>query len=363
MKAVGWKSLEGISVPDELRLPKLVLDPKSKDLLVRLRGTDMNPVHLKHSDGGTEISTYSVSGSHVNRVLAYSSAGVIEELSDTAMASGKFKVGDAVWFASVCEPGSDSLQEYCLVDYRVTSLKPRSLSFSDAASIPFAALTAWGSMIGHMQMDTHLFGGGARLARFTSEDKGVFLALPGGCPAGSFALTFARRYLKRNSNLTVVASASRPESVEWCKKMGADHVINHEAFDLKDELRKVGIKGLDYVFCALPPAQYGGKLYDVMNPMGQIASYHESSFETTDLPERVIIHQERMGLKSKFLEADGEVLATVARLFDDPSVGFESLVTETFPDLTTESMRKAHAWHSLRSLDRDAIGNAVFDFE
>merc|ERR1712099_162770 len=109
--------------------------------------------------------------------------------------------------------------------------------------------------IRHMQMDIDLLGGGVRLPRFTSERTGVLLVIPGACAVGSFALQLARRYLNRSGNLIVVASASRPESEEWCKKMGADYVISHSTSDFRGELNKIGIKGVDYVFCAMSSAQ------------------------------------------------------------------------------------------------------------
>lgn len=63
---------------------------------------------------------------------------------------------------------------------------------------------------------------------------------------GSAVIELAKKILK----LTVVATASRPDSIEYCKKFGADHVINHK-HDLKEELKKVGLDGVDYVFnCA-----------------------------------------------------------------------------------------------------------------
>lgn len=360
MKAVGWKSYGGVSVLDELQLPKPVLDAKSKDMLVRLHGTDMSPLSLKKSTA--EETSIVLLGRVADPACSF--AGVIEGLSDDAEVRGKFKVGDAVWFASALDPAADAIQEYCLVDHRLASLKPKVLSFADAAAIPLAALVAWGALIERMNMDIHLFGGGFRLPRFTPDKKGVFLALPGACAAGSLALQLAARYLNKNGNLTVLASATRSESIEWCRKMGADHVINHDSYSLKDELEKIGIKGIDYVFYGTAPPQHEDKLYAVMNPFGQIASYHEGNFEKYDecTPMRIALHRERVGFNNLFA-ADGEVLATVARLFDDPSVALESVVTQKFSDLTAEMVRNAQTWHSVRSIDADAMGKAVLEIK
>jgi len=47
--------------------------------------------------------------------------------------------------------------------------------------------------------------------------------------------------------LTVIGTASREETKEFAKKMGADHMINHRN-NLKEELEKIGIKQIDYAF-------------------------------------------------------------------------------------------------------------------
>merc|ERR1712087_449215 len=137
--------------------------------------------------------------------------------------------------------------------------------------------------------------------------------------------------------------------------MGAEYVINHDNYSLKEELDKIGIKGLDYVFYGTAPPRHEDKLYEVMNPLGQIASYHGGDFEKRDacLPKRIALHRERIGLR-KFLEADGDVLATVARLFDDPSLGMESVVTQRFPDMTAETVRQGQTWYTVKSIDVDA---------
>lgn len=144
--------------------------------------------------------------------------------------------------------------------------------------------------------------------------------------------------------------------------MGVEHVINNELYNLKDELEKIGVKGIDYLFYDMSSPQYEDKLYAAMNPFGQIASYPKGSFEKMEAfsPHQITVHQQRVALHNCF-EGDGEVLTTMTRLFEDPSVIFESVVTETFSGLTGETVRKAQMWHTVRSIDTDAAGKAVFE--
>lgn len=361
-KAVGLKSYGDVSVIEDLKVPKPELDPKSKDVLVRMRASDMNLLDLKMREGSLnkELSR----GGH--RILGYSSAGVVEEMSFEAGACGRFKKGDGVWFANSWDPARGSNQEYVLVDYRAVSLKPKVLTYEDAASIPSVALTAWGAMFDRMTMDLHLFHNTLRSVRFTSENKGVFLALPGSSAAGSFALQLASKHFNKNNNLTIVAAASRSESETWCLRMGADHVINHNAASIKDELDKIGVKGVDYAFYSSSSRDHEPKLYAAMNPMGQVVFYDETNFllMKDPFPKQISIHRQCTSEPRKNPEADGAVLTKVAQMFDDPSVGLQTMANKKFPELSAKYVRQAHNELSLAlTSDDDALGKAVFEIE
>jgi len=360
MKAVGLKSYGDVSVLEDLKVPKPVLDPKSKHVLVRIRASDMNLLDLKMREG--MLSRELSSGGF--RVLGHSSAGVVEEMSIEAGACARFKKGDGVWFANSWDPDGGSNQEYVLIDYRAVSLKPKALTYEDAAAVPSVALIAWEAMFDLMNMDLHLLGSGLRPSRFTSANKGVLLVLPGSSATGSFALQLASKHLNKTGNLTVIAAASRSESETWCLRMGADHVINHTADNFKDELEKLGIKGIDYAFYSTSSREHEPKVYSAMNSKGQVVFYDEGSFLLLKdpFPKKISIHRQRTEARET-PEADGTVLAKVTELFDDPTVGLQPMVTKRFSDLTAQNVRQAHTWQATLSTDDDIMGKAVFEVD
>ena len=74
---------------------------------------------------------------------------------------------------------------------------------------------------------------------------------------------------KELTSLTVIATASRPESKEWAKKLGADQVVDHSA-DLPAQIREVAPGGVNYVLS--PHSQGMAETFaEVTAPFGHIA--------------------------------------------------------------------------------------------
>lgn len=143
------------------------------------------------------------------------SAGVIEAVGSSV---SLFKVGDEVFYAGAIQRQGTNA-EYHLVDERIVGHKPKRLDFSEAAALPLVALTAWEGILE-----------GFSIPRPTTPghpppgfEHKVILIVAGAGGVGSIAIQIAKRLL----GLKVVASASRPETVEYCRRMGADVVIDH----------------------------------------------------------------------------------------------------------------------------------------
>ena len=75
---------------------------------------------------------------------------------------------------------------------------------------------------------------------------GTLLVLNGAAGAGSMTIQLATRL----TGLTVIGTASRPESVEWVRKLGAAHVADHSK-PLDEAIRAIGFTGVDYVVAAI----------------------------------------------------------------------------------------------------------------
>src|SRR5829696_5719255 len=173
----------------EVRIPRAA----GHDLLVEVRAVSVNPVDVKlraGSDPGGQP-----------RVLGFDAAGVVvgvgAEVSD-------FAVGDEVFYAgSVARAGSYASHQ--LVDERIVGRKPASLDFAEAAAVPLTGITAWEALFERLR-----------------ADAGTLLVVAGAGGVGSMVIQLARQ----RTGMTVVATASRPESVEWCRRMGAHQVVH-----------------------------------------------------------------------------------------------------------------------------------------
>ena len=218
MRAVGYRRNLPIDDPESLvdvELP--VPRPRPHDLLVRVEAVSVNPVDVKvraSSDPRGDV-----------KVLGYDAAGVVEAVGDRVTL---FAVGDEVYYAgSIARPGTNS--QLHLVDERITGPKPASLSFAEAAALPLTTITAWEALFDRL--------------RLTPESTGTLLVLGAAGGVGSILVQLARRL----TGLTVVGTASRPESRDWVTGLGANHVVNHHD-DLAKAVSAIAPDGVDAVF-------------------------------------------------------------------------------------------------------------------
>jgi NADPH2:quinone reductase len=102
----------------------------------------------------------------------------------------------------------------------------------------------------------------------TSEPKDKSLLIINGAGGvGSYATQLARNVFGLS---TVIATASRPETIEWCKGQGATHIINHRK-PLKEQIDALGLT-VDYALICYDTNEYLAALVDIVKPFGQIVS-------------------------------------------------------------------------------------------
>jgi zinc-binding alcohol dehydrogenase family protein len=161
-----------------------------------------------------------VNGPH--RVLGFDVAGVVHETgSDATM----YAVGDEVFYAgSVARPGANS--EYHLADERLVARKPAALSFAEAAALPLTSITAWEALYERL--------------RIGPTTNGTILIVGAAGGVGSMAVQLARR-----TPVTVLATASRPESRLRVTELGAHHVIDPAS--LEQEVAEYAADGVDFI--------------------------------------------------------------------------------------------------------------------
>ena len=241
MKAVGFTRSLPATDPESLvdfEAPKPT--PTGRDLLVEVRAVSVNPVdfRVRRDQGPADLGT---------RILGYDAAGVVSAIGPDCEL---FKPGDAVWYAgAVNRQGSNA--QYQLVDERIVGPKPSALSWADAAAMPLTLITAWEAL--HEQL---------RVARDGTSHGKRLLLIGGAGGVGSIATQVAKL-----AGLTVIATASRPESIAQCRRFGADHVIRHDG-DITQQLTELGITSIDFVFCCAQPEGYLATVTQLLTPHG-----------------------------------------------------------------------------------------------
>ena len=229
----------------------------------------------------------------------------------------------------VTRPGSNA--EYQLVDARLVGHAPQSLDLADAAALPLTAITAWELLFQRMPFDSEHGGEGKSL-----------LIIGGAGGVGSIAIQLARR-----AGFTVIATASRPETIAWCCTMGAQHVINHRE-PLAPQLAALGFTQIDAAINLADTSRYWEPLGELLAPQGHVGLIVEPSgaLKIGDpyKAKCIGIHWEMMFARPRFKTADqaeqGRILGRVAVLIDAGEL--RGTRTETLSPINATNLREAH---------------------
>jgi NADPH2:quinone reductase len=321
MKAIGFKQSLPISdvnsfIAFEIEKPT----PSGFDLLVKIAAISVNPVDFKIRESAA-IDTVL----EIPKIIGWDAVGTVEAVGDT---TSKFKVGDQVYYAGDLNR-SGSNAEYQLIDERIVGHKPKNLSIAEAAAIPLTGLTAYESLFDRIKVNP-----------VTDKGKTV-LVLAGAGGVGSVAIQLA----KKIGNLTVIATASREDSVQWCKDLGADFVVNHH--NLKEELEKIGHSQVNYILDYVDLEGYWDTMAEIIKAQGHIVSITESS-KPLNLnilkAKSVTFSWELMYTRSMFGTEDIErqhfILNTIADLLDAGTI--KTTLTTTLEGFTVDNLKKAH---------------------
>lgn len=321
MKAVALTRYLPIDDPQSLfdvELPTPT--PGAHDLLVRVEAVSVNPVDTKIRSPKPQIEPQP-------KVLGYDAAGVVEAAGD---AVDGFRPGDRVYYAGdVTRPGSNA--QFQLVDARLAGHAPRSLDLAEAAALPLTALTAWELLFQRMPFDSEHGGEGKSL-----------LIIGGAGGVGSIAIQLARR-----AGFTVIATASRSETTDWCRTMGAHHVANHH-HPLALQLEALGFSQVDAVLNLADTDHYWDAIGQLLAPQGHVGLIVEpaGALRIGDpyKAKCIGIHWEFMFARSRFGTADmaeqGRILERVAALVDAGEL--RSTRSATLVPINAANLREAH---------------------
>ena len=314
MRAVGYRKSLPITDPDSLvdaELPVPQVGPH--DLLVRVEAVSVNPVDTKVRAGSDPAGEL--------KVLGYDAAGVVVGVGAEVT---RFAVGDEVYYAgSIGRPGTNS--QFHLVDERITGHKPATLDFADAAALPLTTITAWEALFDRF--------------RLGKDSTGTLLVMGAAGGVGSVLVQLARAL----TGVTVIGTASRPESQKWVTELGAHHAVDHHG-DLVAAVREVAPDGVDYIFTPFSAGNVD-RYVELLRPGGEITAIDEpAGLDLLPLKAKSLTwHWELMFTRPLFAPEDPaqhELLDAAARLVDDGVL--RTTVAHRLEPINAATLRQAH---------------------
>lgn len=321
MKAVGYKSAGPIDRTDAL-IDFEAADPVAvgRDLLVQVQAISVNPVD-------TKIRQRRAPEGDTPSVLGWDAAGEVVAVGENV---SHFKVGDKVWYAgAINRPGTNS--EYHLVDERIVGHAPGSIDTAAAAALPLTTLTAYEMLFDRIDV-----------RRPVSGASNAIVIIGGAGGVGSIAI----QLLKALTDTVVIATASRPETQDWVKALGADYVLDHSK-PLPEQIEALGIDAPAFVFSTNYSDHYVQQVAEFIAPQGRFGLIDDpKSFDILPFKQKsVSIHWEFMYTRSLFVTGDmarqSDILNEVAGLIDNGKV--KSTATETYGTINAANLTRAHA--------------------
>ncbi len=325
MKAVAYEkpsAKDALPTLCDVQLPMPQLSPR--DILVEINAIAVNPVDCK-------IRRNVMPNEGEYKVLGWDAAGVVKEVGPEVR---QFKVGDPVYYAGdLNRQGCNA--EYQVVDERIAGHKPNKISFEEAAALPLTFITAWELLFDRLQVPLRAAGEG-----------GILLITGGAGGVGSAAIQLA----KQLTSLTVVTTASRPESREWAESLGADFVLDHSQ-DLVAQWQNMagdlGARYVDYVISLTHTDQHYLALVDILKPQGRFALIDDPADIDIKAFKRksISLHWEFMYTRSMFetddMGSQSDLLNKLAALVDEGRV--KTTLQEVYGNISAANLSRAHA--------------------
>jgi len=319
MKAVAYQKAGPITSPEAL--VNIELDTpvaEGRDLLVRVQAISVNPVDTKiRNNVSPENNQW--------KTLGWDAVGVVEAIGEQV---SQFKVGDAVWYAGALNrQGSNS--ELQLVDERIVGHKPKTLEATEAAALPLTAITAWEMLFDRLQVPK------------AAPENTSILVIGGAGGVGSITI----QLLKQLTNLTIIATASRAETKEWVKQLGADYVLDHRE-PLAAQIKQLGLTAPLYVFSTTQTDQHLLNIVELIAPQGHFGLIDDpAQLDIKPFKSKsVSVHWEFMFTRSMYQTQDmvkqSELLNEVAELVDAGKI--KTTLSQVLSPINAQNLKLAH---------------------
>jgi NADPH:quinone reductase len=320
MRAIGFQqpgSIVGSEALVDIELPTPT--PTGRDLLVEVKAISVNPADVKvRQSAKPEAGTW--------KVLGWDAAGIVTAVGDEVTL---FQPGDEVFYAGALGR-SGTNAEYHLVDERIVGTKPKTLDWAAAAALPLTAITAWEMLFDRLDVKKAVPGAAPAV-----------LIIGGAGGVGSIAIQIARAL----TDLTVIATASRAETVAWVKEMGAHHIIDH-SLPLAKQVAELGLGAPAFVFSTTQTDRHLDEIAALIAPQGRFGLIDDPAVLDVNGFKRksVSVHWELMFTRSIFDTADiaeqGKLLNEVSRLVDEGIL--RTTMTAQYSPIDAAKLQQVH---------------------
>jgi NADPH:quinone reductase-like Zn-dependent oxidoreductase len=300
MKAVRIDEFGGTEVLKLVEMERPV--PAPDEILVKVFASGVNLVDCAIRGGTNDAFKTFLK---LPLTLGCDAAGIVEEVGSEVT---NFKKGDQV-YGCPNFPGDGSYAEYCAAKANQFALKPKSISFNEAAGVHLAALVAWAGLF--------------ELGQLQAGERILIHGASGGI--GSFAVQLAK------AKGAYVIGTSSSGNVEFLKQLGADEVIDYKTQNFEELLQ-----GIDVVFDASPLRDNNERLkgVSVLKDGGIFVSVN------VDFPFDAAVNEALAHKNAKGEMVAGqkhEHLTEVAKLIDEGKV--KVIISKVYP---LEQVAQAH---------------------
>lgn len=319
MKAFGYTQATKTLTPESFQAIELPTpEAHGHDILVEVSAISVNPVDAK--------IRANVSSEQGYKVIGWDAVGTVKAVGDKVTL---FNVGDRVYYAGdLTRQGSNA--ELQLVDERIVGRAPSTLSNPEAAALPLTSITAWELLFDRLQ-----------ISKNQSAKPASLLVIGAAGGVGSILVQLA----KQLTNLTVVATASRAQSVAWLNKLGVDEVLDHTQ-SLDEQRTQRNMDEFDYVISLTHTDQHLDEIINVIKPQGKLALIDDpASFDILKLKRKSIsLHWEFMYTRSMYqtddMIAQHQLLTELAELVDNGTI--KTTLGQHLGKISVENLVKAH---------------------
>nr|WP_324617572.1 zinc-binding alcohol dehydrogenase family protein [Herbaspirillum camelliae] len=296
MAAIAFRRGSTLDAPDCLTdVDTERPEPGPHDLRVAVHAVSVNPVDTKIRAGRVAVPDGV-------RSLGWNAAGIVEAVGEAVTL---FQPGQKVYYAGSFDRSGSNAQ-FHLVDERLVGHMPQTLGFAEAAALPLTSLTAWQLLFDRLGV-----------APGKPADAGSLLVLGGAGGVGSMLIQLARRL----TGLTVIATASREESRDWCLALGAHHVIDHRQ-PLLAQVGALPAPPVTHIAALSHTAEHLHELVELIAPQGRLAiiTDHDTLDAAPFKAKSVSLHWEMVFTRPLYrtpdMVAQHRILDEVAALVD-----------------------------------------------